>query len=59
MKKDLEVLKELRDEIERSLEDEHLKNNKVEAMQAAVNRIIEKKKKQIQVLDKILKENDV
>ena len=52
----LNILKDLKIEIEKSLKAEHLVNNQVAKNQPMVDKIIAKKKLQIEALDNVLKQ---
>lgn len=50
----LEILEELKQELENNLQAEYITNNKVEKLQNRVNKLIEKKKIQIKALDNVI-----
>ena len=50
----IEILKELKEDLKMQLDSEHLKNNQVQRLQPIVDKIINKKKLQIEAIDYIL-----
>lgn len=50
----IEILKELKEDLKMQLDSEHLKNNQVQRLQPVVDKIINKKKQQVEAIDYIL-----
>lgn len=50
----IEILKELKEDLKMQLDSEHLKNNQVQRLQPIVDKIINKKKQQVEAIDYIL-----
>lgn len=50
----IEILEELKEDLKIELDSEHLKNNKVSRLQPIVDKIINKKKLQIEAIDYVI-----
>lgn len=50
----IEILEELKEDLKMELDSEHLKNNKVSRLQPMVDKIINKKKLQIEAIDYVI-----
>ena len=50
----IEILEELKEDLKMELDSEHLKNNKVSRLQPVVDKIINKKKLQIEAIDYVI-----
>lgn len=50
----IEILEELKEDLKMELDSEHLKNNKVSRLQPIVDKIINKKKLQIEAIDYVI-----
>lgn len=50
----IEILEELKEDLKMELDSEHLKNNKISRLQPIVDKIIKKKKLQIEAIDYVI-----
>lgn len=50
----IEILKELKEDLKMQLDSEHLKNNQVQRLQPVVDKIINKKKQQVEAIDYVI-----